>query len=216
MVRPVTHLVVALWRVPDADVGAVTSEWAQIARRDTRVRTRGINVAVADQARFARGDPVDVLITLEVLRASRVADVPGIDVLGEIARRLDVWHVEPHHAIVSSEPAPLVMVSFVERAEHLSRDEFARHWTQQHAPLARRHHQGLADYTQHVVRQSLTPGGTGIDGIAELRFRSREDFEVRFYDSDEGREVIREDVQRFIARPSNLAALMREQRYDFV
>jgi uncharacterized protein (TIGR02118 family) len=92
----------------------------------------------------------------------------------------------------------------------MSHDEFARHWTEQHAPLARTHHIGLADYTQHVVARSYTPGGAGIDGIAELRFRSRDDFEHRFYDSDDGREIIRADVQRFIARPSPKAGLLEE------
>jgi hypothetical protein len=62
----------------------------------------------------------------------------------------------------------------------------------------------------------LTAGGAGIDGIAELRFRSRDDFEQRFYDSDAGRDIIRDDVARFIARRNSEAALMREERYDFV
>ncbi len=57
---------------------------------------------------------------------------------------------------------------------------------------------------------SYTPGGAGVDGIAELRFRNRDDFEHRFYDSDEGRDIIRQDVKQFIARPSGQAALMHE------
>ena len=60
------------------------------------------------------------------------------------------------------------------------------------------------------MRRAYTPGGAGVDGIAELRFRSRDDFEHRFYDSDEGRDIIRRDVQEFIARPSGQAALMHE------
>jgi len=61
-----------------------------------------------------------------------------------------------------------------------------------------------------VVRRALTPGGEAIDGVAELHFRSRADFEDKFFDSDEGRAVILADVKRFMRPPSNETALMRE------
>ena len=102
------------------------------------------------------------------------------------------------------------MVSFMERAEGLTHEQFARHWTERHTPLAVRHHVGLWNYTQSVVRRAYTPGGNAIDGIAELHFRSREDFADRFFDSDEGRAVIMADVKRFMTRPRPETALMRE------
>ena len=184
-----THFLVALWGDTKTRSGA--EEWA----RDNGARA--ISFAVEDQARFAAGDPVDVLIALTALKRPRVL-VP--------ARGLRVWAVQPCRPIVTTDATAIKMVSFVQRASHLTREQFAEHWTQRHAPLARRHHVGLADYTQNVV---LDPD-SNIDGIAELRFRTRADFETRFYDSDAGKAVIREDVQRFIARPSNLAALMQE------
>jgi hypothetical protein len=187
----VTHFLLALWG--DADTRSAADQWG----REMGAKT--ISLAVDDQARFATGDPVDVLIALEADVRPRVR-VP--------ARGVRVWAVQPFHPIVSSEPTTIKMVSFVQRAAHLTREQFAEHWTQRHAPLARRHHLGLADYTQNVV---LDPE-SDIDGIAELRFRTRTDFETRFYDSDAGKAAIREDVQRFIARPSNLAALMRERQ----
>jgi uncharacterized protein (TIGR02118 family) len=205
----VQHLVVAWWRAPGVDPGAIAERWTSEADAHSSVRTSTVSVAVGDQGRFARGDPVDMLITLALDHAGTTGDVPGYDVLASAGRQLEVWEVEPNHAIVGDD-APLTMVSFVERAAHLSHDEFARHWTEQHAPLARRHHVGLADYTQHIVVRSCTSGGANVDGIAELRFRNRDDFENRFYDSDDGRDIIREDVQRFIARPSAQAALLQE------
>ena len=96
------------------------------------------------------------------------------------------------------------------RAEGLSHEQFVRHWTEVHAPIALEHHIGLAGYTQNVVRATYTPGGAGIDGVAELRFRSRTDFEDRFYDSDEGKAVIRADVKKFIGRSGISPTLMRE------
>jgi uncharacterized protein (TIGR02118 family) len=187
----VTHFLIALWG--DADTRSAAEEWARSAR------ARTISVAVEDQGRFAAGDPVDVLIALEGSVRPRIR-VP--------ARGVRVWAVQPFHPIRSTDATDVKMVSFVQRAQHLTREQFAEHWTQQHAPLARRHHIGLADYTQNVV----VDADSSVDGIAELRFRTRTDFETRFYDSDAGKAVIREDVQRFIARPSNLAALMRETR----
>jgi uncharacterized protein (TIGR02118 family) len=212
----VAHLLIALWRLPGVDAEAVRDRWLAAARTDDNVRACTISLAEREQGRFGAGDPVDVLIGLEVGHAADLGAVPAADMLAGLARRLNAWEVEPYRPIVTEEPTAVKMVSFVARAEHLTRDEFVRHWTEQHAPLARRHHVGLADYTQNVVRRALTPGGGAVDGIAELRFRTRDDFEHRFYDSDEGRALIRRDVQRFIARPSGEAALMREARYDLV
>ena len=95
------------------------------------------------------------------------------------------------------------LVSFMRRAEGLNHEQFVRHWTEQHTPLALEHHPGLWNYTQHVVRRAYTPGGRDIDGIAELHFASRDDFDNRFFDSDDGRQVIMDDVARFMGRPGS-------------
>src|SRR5680860_1269956 len=42
--------------------------------------------------------------------------------------------------------ATVARISFVRRAAGLTREEFARHWTRAHAPLARRHHTGICRY----------------------------------------------------------------------
>ena len=102
------------------------------------------------------------------------------------------------------------MVSFVTRAEQLSHEQFARHWTEVHAPLARRHHAGLVDYTQNVVRRAYTPGGRRVDGIAELTFASRADLDERFYGSEDGKRLIADDVARFIQRVPGSPTLMIE------
>jgi len=207
------HLLIALWRAPNADLAVVEDQWAPAALAVDNVQSCTISLAVPDQARFAAGDPVDVLIALGLELAHDLDDVPARSLLYGIAREVNVWRVDPRRSIISDEPASaasVTMVSFVSRAEYLSHEQFVRHWTEVHAPLARRHHVGVAEYTQNVVRRAYTPGGAGIDGIAELRFPTRDDFEHRFYDSDAGRDAIRRDVQQFIARPSGQAALMHE------
>jgi uncharacterized protein (TIGR02118 family) len=128
-----------------------------------------------------------------------------------------VWRVDPRvprawdRTWPDGEYAPgEKMVSFMRRAEDTTHEQFVRHWTERHAPLACAHHTGLWNYTQNVVRRAYTPGGSGVDGIAELHFRSRDSFENEFFDSDEGRAVIMADVKQFMAKPGRETALMRE------
>ena len=154
----VEHLVVALWRAPGADLAAVRDTWADAALAIDNVQSCTISLAEAAQGRFAAGDPVDMLIALGLRKAHDLDDVPERDVLYRAAREVNVWRVDPHHEIVSEDPTSIKMVSFVARAEHLSHEQFVRHWTEVHAPLARRHHAGLADYTQNVVRRVVHAG----------------------------------------------------------
>ena len=93
------------------------------------------------------------------------------------------------------------MVALMRRKPELTPDEFGEHWTERHTPLALAHHAGLHDYTQNLVVTTLTPGAEEVDGVAELGFRTREEFETEFYDSDDGRRAIGEDVRRFMAGP---------------
>jgi uncharacterized protein (TIGR02118 family) len=97
-------------------------------------------------------------------------------------------------------PATVTRISFVHRRAGLTRQQFADHWSTVHAPLARRHHPGVARYVQNVVIAPLTPDTPDIDGIAELGFRSMDDLSTRMYDSPEGMAIIRADVEQFIDR----------------
>ena len=222
------HLLVAIWRAPGttlADVRRrVVDDWAPEALATDGLEPLSVSLAEDDQGRFAKEPDaqglvtnVDALAKLGLVRAHDLDDIPARDLLHPIARRVEAWRVDVHRPIQwertwpDGETAPGVrMVSFVRRAHDLTPQQFARHWTERHAPLARKHHVGLWDYTQNVVRRAYTPGGGQIDGIAELHFRTRADFETRFYDSDEGRAAIREDVQRFITPHGAEAALMTE------
>lgn len=84
-------------------------------------------------------------------------------------------------------------IIFFRRRSTLTREEFAAHWTNRHAPLAARHHPTMVRYVQNVV---LSPGD--VDGVAELGFASLDDLTHHVYDSPQGRLVIRDDVARFI------------------
>jgi uncharacterized protein (TIGR02118 family) len=222
------HLVIAIWRavnVPAETVArGVLDGWAPEALAIAAVESCTVSFAEADQGLYTRTPDAqglvpncDALISLGLTRAHDLDDVPARDALYALARRVEVWRVDERRPIVwdrtwpDGEYAPgIKMVSFMQRADDLTHEQFARHWTERHTPLAVRHHVGLWNYTQSVVRRAYTPGGSGIDGVAELHFRSRDDFDERFFDSDEGRAVILADVGRFMARPRPETALMRE------
>ncbi len=219
----------ALWRSVDVEPIAcrqrVLDEWAPIALKSATVEACRVSVADDDQGLYTnppdqRGlvPNCDALIALGLERAHDLDDIPERGVLYAIAREVRVWRVDVRNPIVwdrtwpDGEDAPGVkLVSFMRRAEDLTHEQFVRHWTESHTPLAQRHHVGLWNYRQNVVRRAYTPGGAEVDGIAELQFRSRADFDEKFFDSAQGRAVIMEDVKRFMERPARDAALMRER-----
>ena len=212
------HLLIALWRTPDADVESLLDTWIPIALKDPGVQACTISFADPDQGPYP-GPPCDAVITLGLARAQDLDDLPSRHELYAVAREVNVFRVDPHQVITwdrtgpDGEYAPGVKyVSFVRRADEISHGQFVRHWTETHAPLARTHHVGLAGYTQNVVLSAFTPGGAGIDGVAELRFATRADFEDRFYDSEAGKAAIRADVKKFIGRSGISPTLMRELR----
>ena len=212
----VEYLLIALWRAAESNVESLLDTWVPTALADPGVQSCTISFADPDQGPFA-GPPCDVLIDLGLDRAQDLDDLPSRHELYAVARDVNVFRVDPNQVKTwdrswpDGEYAPGVKyVSFVRRAEGISHGQFVRHWTEVHAPLALVHHAGLADYTQNVVRVTYTPGGAGIDGVAELRFRTRADFEDRFYDSDAGKAVIRADVPKFIGRSGISPTLMRE------
>ena len=49
-----------------------------------------------------------------------------------------------------------------------------------------------------MVTASLTPDAPQWDGIAELHFKTPEDMRDRMYDSEEGKQIIRNDINRFL------------------
>jgi uncharacterized protein (TIGR02118 family) len=102
-------------------------------------------------------------------------------------------------------------ISFVRRLPALTRTEFATHWTDVHAPLARVHHPAIWRYVQNVVVDAITPDAPEVDGVAELQFRTYDDLRHRMYDSDQGRVRIRADVRAFIDAPAGWRILSTER-----
>jgi hypothetical protein len=89
-------------------------------------------------------------------------------------------------------------LSFVRRRPELSMGEFATHWREVHAPLARLHHPALWSYNQNVVDGEPTSGAPLLSGVAELHFRSADDYRHQRYDSELGEETLRRDIEQFL------------------
>lgn len=70
----------------------------------------------------------------------------------------------------------------------------------------------MRDYTQNLVLGALTPDAEEVGGVTELGFPTREQFESQFYDSDDGRRAIGEDVRRFMAGPGPDTTLLAPPR----
>lgn len=95
-------------------------------------------------------------------------------------------------------PSSVALVYFVKRRAGLSFDDFAAHYRDRHAPLARVHHPGIARYVQNFVASPDPDGDAPFDAVSELWFASEEDARTRFYRDGESRRVIGEDVLRFL------------------
>lgn len=97
------------------------------------------------------------------------------------------------------EPSPgFVWFTFMRRLDGITHDEFASRWCDGHWPLVERHHPAVWGYTQNVVTASLTPDAPHWDGIGELHFKTPEDMRDRMYDSEEGKQIIWNDINRFL------------------
>jgi uncharacterized protein (TIGR02118 family) len=106
----------------------------------------------------------------------------------------------------------ITRIAFVRRAAGLTREQFADHWTNVHAPLARKHHPVLVRYVQNIVLENTAPTAPEVDGIAELGFRTLKDVHQRMYDSPAGAEIIRRDIQRFLDVPAGWRMLAQRAR----
>jgi len=102
------------------------------------------------------------------------------------------------------------LIAAIRRAPALDAAAFDAHWRDRHAPLALRHHPGMWEYRQLVVRAVRSAGSPDFDGIAVIGFPTEHDLRLRLYDSPAGEAIIAEDVARFVDAPRIEATLTGE------
>jgi hypothetical protein len=90
------------------------------------------------------------------------------------------------------------MIFLCRRRSDITRAQYAAFVLEGHAPLALRHHPTLLRYVINIA-EGTPEGGPELDSLPALYFASLEDFSERLYDSPRGREIIRRDVERFMA-----------------
>ena len=90
------------------------------------------------------------------------------------------------------------MIAFLRRRSGLTREDFSTHWRERHGPLAVARQPGFWRYVQNHLVGPLDPSAPDWDGFGEIHYRSVEDALTRSYDSEEGQQLIWEDVARFL------------------
>jgi uncharacterized protein (TIGR02118 family) len=91
------------------------------------------------------------------------------------------------------------MIAFLRRRTDLTREAFSQHWRERHGPLAVARQPGFWHYVQNHLVERLSDASPDWDGFGEIHYRSLEDALTRSYDSEEGQQLIWEDVARFLA-----------------
>lgn len=65
---------------------------------------------------------------------------------------------------------------WLRKKDEMPAEEFQRYWMEEHAPIARDGYSGLKGYVVNVVTRVPQGQDAPYDGVAELRWDSREDF----------------------------------------
>ena len=84
----------------------------------------------------------------------------------------------------------------IARVDGLTHEQFAEHWTSTHSALAVQHLRGMGRYVTNVVDRALTDGAPEIDGIVEVHYTGKREF-----DSPEGQQALVEDTQSLLQTP---------------
>jgi uncharacterized protein (TIGR02118 family) len=189
---------------------------------DTAPRAAQLDAIPARALSLHVPDPVEAAEHPDDVRAVVMAWSARLPTSGEVQTwfadaRVDAYlvdervRIDDHRDWPPGEESPGIgRISFVRALPGLGRAEMARHWGEVHWPIARVHHPALWRYVQNVVVEPITPDAPEVDGIAELRFRSVADLRERFYDSEEGKRIVADDVVTFLDRGAGWRLLARE------
>ena len=103
------------------------------------------------------------------------------------------------------------LIFLCKRRPDITRDEYAKRILEGHVPLALEHHPTLRGYVINIA-EGGQEDGEGFDSLHALSFDSLEDYRERLFDSPEGEQVIRRDVQRFLAGADSYSTSERIHR----
>ena len=121
---------------------------------------------------------------------------------------LTVREVVHWDALGEPDARTVALVYFVRRRRGLDYAEFERHYRERHAPLARKHHPGIARYVQNFLVDA-DDAEREFDAVSELWFASERDSRERFYRDAESERIVAEDVARFLEPRAGAMRLTR-------
>jgi hypothetical protein len=127
--------------------------------------------------------------------ATAIVCGPRID--GGVGSLLASYDVDDH--VLWDEPieGPVhSMFAFFRSPAGLAHDEFVKRY-REHAEVARVHHPGIRRYVQDIVTSQTAEDRWMFDAISELHFAGVSEFEGRFWLTDQSRDVVARDVERF-------------------
>jgi uncharacterized protein (TIGR02118 family) len=106
-------------------------------------------------------------------------------------------------------------IALISRKSGISREEFAKHYEEVHAPLALKHLPMIKRYLRNHVVDMPGEEGPDFDCVTEFWFDSMEDAVkvTEFLQSDAG-QVIRDDEDKFLDRDKGVAFLVDERVSD--
>ena len=106
-------------------------------------------------------------------------------------------------------------IALISRKSSISREEFAKHYEEVHAPLALKHLPMIKRYLRNHVVDIPGAEGPDFDCVTEFWFDSMEDAlkVVEFVQSDAG-QVIRDDEDKFLDRDKSVFFLVDERVSD--
>lgn len=146
----------------------------------------------------------DVVTETWIARAGDAPKAPGPvplppGCLAHVYRVQETIQLDETAGWTNRAPSPGVKSIFFSRRHESLDNATARKYWDEHAPVARAHHAGMARYIQNGVVAPLTEGAPVVHGFAVLHFPTMEDLEQRMFDSEQGQAAIRADSQRLVA-----------------
>jgi len=201
-----------LWRPPDVSIETfgcrlLTEQVPDLLPLEPSVLQVNIADVEPDEEELARGDGALLagLISVELARAgaeaeyARVLDptggyVAGYAVAENVARGYDRRWWPDGEATPGAK-----QVTLLRRREDVSQEEFLRHWTEVHTPLALEIHPAWG-YVRNVVEGPVTANAPPYDGVIELSVREKEDVTdpMRFFGCEENIEVVLDDLKQWV------------------
>lgn len=144
--------------------------------------------AYADERADSAGLPFRTLVRVVTDTPSALASAASIGTYVVCTRPQKVRAHPPDKNAV-------VQINAMVAAPNITRDESDAHWREVHAPLARRVHIGMSNYTQLSVVHTIA--GPNYAGFALVEFENDADFRERFYSGPEGRQEVMDDIVKF-------------------